>query len=133
MHKIIIYFDGVCYLCNSLVNFLIKIDTKKRIKFSPLQSNFARKELEKSQLNLDEIDSIIVQIGEKYYIKSNAVIAIIKELSWYWRILLIIRLIPTRFADNIYDYIAKNRFNWFGKKDKCMIPSLEIRSRFTTE
>jgi len=126
----IVYFDGVCYLCNSLVNFLIRIDKLKKIKFSPIQSNFAQKELNKAEVDPAQLNSIIVQKGSGLYIKSEAIIAIIKELSWVWRIFLIIKIFPKKFADKIYDYIAKNRLKWFGKKNACMIPSPEIRSRF---
>lgn len=126
----IVYFDGICYLCNSLVDFLIKIDKRKKLKFSPLQSDFAQKELKNSTIDLSEVDSIIVQKGNKIYIKSDALIEVIKQLSWYWRIFLIIKIFPQKFADKIYDYIAKNRLKWFGRKNECMIPTEEVKSRF---
>jgi len=67
----IIYFDGVCYLCNSLINFLLKIDTDNKLKFSPLQSHFAERELKNSKINLKEIDSIILQVGSMFFINNT--------------------------------------------------------------
>lgn len=126
----IVYFDGICYLCNSLVDFLIKIDKRKKLKFSPLQSDFAQKELKNSTIDLSEVDSIIVQKGNKIYIKSDALIEVIKQFSWCWRVFLIIKIFPQKFADKIYDYIANNRLKWFGRKNECMIPTEEVKSRF---
>lgn len=130
---IIIYFDGVCYLCNSLVNFLLKIDKDNRLKFSPLQSNFAERELKNSKINLKEIDSIILQVDSKFFIKSDAVIKIIKELRWYWRIFLIAKIFPLKLRDKLYDFIADHRYKWFGKKDSCMIPTNDVKSRFIVD
>lgn len=130
MQNLIIYFDGVCYLCNSTVNFLIKIDKEKKFKFSPLQSNFAQVQLKNSELRFEGIDSIIFQKGDDYFIKSNAVIEIIKELKWYWQILLIVSVLPKRINDKLYDLVANNRFKWFGRRDKCMIPTEDVKSRF---
>lgn len=126
----IIYFDGVCYLCNSLVNFLLKIDIDNKLKFSPLQSHFAERELKNSNINLEEIDSIILQVGSKFFIKSDAVIKIIKELKWYWQGLLVIKILPKNIRDKLYDFVANRRYGWFGRKDECMVPSDEIKSRF---
>lgn len=127
---IIIYFDGVCYLCNSLVNFLLKIDKDNRLKFSPLQSNFAKRELKNSDINLEEIDSIMLQVGSKFFIKSDAVIKIIKEMRWYWQGLLVIKILPKNIRDKLYDFIADHRYKWFGRKDSCMIPTNDVKSRF---
>ena len=126
----IVYFDGVCYLCNSLVNFLIKIDTNRNLSYSPLQSEFAKRNLENTQINFSKVDSIIVQKRDKYFIKSEAISLIIKELNWYWRILLIFNFLPISWTDKLYDYIAEKRYKWFGIKEKCMIPTEGVKSRF---
>lgn len=127
--KKIILFDGVCNLCNGSVNFLIRRDFKKVFIFSPLQSNFGKLLVE--ELNVPKkIDSIILVIDNKYYIKSDAVIEIIKELKWYWRMLNILKILPRKFRNLLYDFIASNRYKWFGKRNKCMIPTEDIKSRF---
>lgn len=127
-HKIIL-FDGVCNLCNGSVNFLIWRDEKGIFKYSPLQSNFSQNLIEK--LNIpDNVDSIILVHRNRYYLKSDAVIEIIKELKWYWKIFLIGSILPRKLRDKIYDVIANHRYNWFGKRDKCMIPTEDVKSRF---
>jgi predicted DCC family thiol-disulfide oxidoreductase YuxK len=126
----IVYFDGVCFLCNSLIYFLLKIDKDNKLKFSPLQSHFAERELKNSKINLKEIDSIILQVGSMFFIKSDAVIKIIKELRWYWRFFLVIKIVPKSIRDKLYDFVASNRFKWFGKKDSCMVPTANVKERF---
>ncbi|HET53826.1 MAG TPA: DUF393 domain-containing protein [Ignavibacteria bacterium] len=128
-NKKIILFDGVCNLCNGSVNFLIKRDFKKVFNFSPLQSDYGKLITEK--LNIPkQIDSIILVINDEYYLKSNAVIEIIKELKWYWRIFIVAKIFPQKTRDAIYDFIANNRYKWFGIRKECMIPTEDIKSRF---
>ncbi|MCF8240141.1 MAG: DCC1-like thiol-disulfide oxidoreductase family protein [Melioribacteraceae bacterium] len=128
--QIIIFFDGFCYLCSSAVNFLIGVDKESKFKFSPITSEFAGRTLTNIKEKLGEIDSIIILKNDKYYIKSNAVIEIIKELKWHWRLLLILKVLPEKIRDKLYDFVAANRFKWFEKKGECMIPSEDVRSRF---
>ena len=130
MNDVVIYFDGVCYLCNSVVNLLIKIDGEKKLKFSPLQSNYAKNNLLDRGTYFSTVDSIILQKEGKYYIKSEAIIEIIKQLNWYWMIFLIGRILPKNLRDSLYDFVANNRYKWFGKKDVCMIPTDDVKSRF---
>lgn len=128
-NKKIILFDGVCNLCNGSVNFLIRRDFKKEFNFTPLQSNFGKLLVE--ELNIPkQIDSIILVINDEYYLKSNAIIKIIKELKWYWRILIVVKILPQKTRDAIYDFVANNRYKWFGIRKECMIPTEDIKSRF---
>lgn len=127
-HKVIL-FDGVCNLCNGSVNFLIRRDEKGIFKYSPLQSNFSKKLID--ELNIPKyVDSIILVHKNRYYLKSDAVIEIIKELKWYWKIFLFGSILPRKLRDKIYDIIANHRYNWFGKRDECMIPTDDLKSRF---
>ncbi len=128
-NKKIILFDGVCNLCNNSVNFIIRRDIKSIFLFAPLQSNFG--EVLTAKMNIPQkIDSIILISENKYYIKSDAVIEIIKQLKWYWRMLIIIKILPLKFRDFLYDFIANSRYKWFGKRDSCMIPDGNVKSRF---
>lgn len=128
-NKKIILFDGVCNLCNNSVNFLIRRDIKSIFLFAPLQSNFG--EVLTAKMNIPQkIDSIILISENKYYIKSDAVIEIIKQLKWYWRMFIIIKILPLKFRDFLYDFIANSRYKWFGKRDSCMIPDGNVKSRF---
>ncbi|WKZ70995.1 MAG: thiol-disulfide oxidoreductase DCC family protein [Melioribacteraceae bacterium] len=125
----IILFDGVCNFCNGSVNFLIKRDPNGIFKFAPLQSEIGQQLITKNNIT-GEIDSIILVKENIVYIKSDALIEIIKELKWYWRMFSVVKILPRKFRDLLYDLIANNRYKWFGKMDSCMIPDENVKSRF---
>ncbi|MFY0606060.1 MAG: DUF393 domain-containing protein [Cyclobacteriaceae bacterium] len=126
----IIYFDGVCNLCDGLVNEIIDQDDSNLFKFSSLQSDFARSSLSESDLDIDKIDSIILWSEGAYFIKSQAVFRIAQILKGKWFLIAMFRWIPTKLADYVYDIVARNRYRWFGKLDSCKIPTPELESRF---
>ncbi|MGR3810698.1 thiol-disulfide oxidoreductase DCC family protein [Jiulongibacter sp. NS-SX5] len=126
----VILFDGVCNLCNSFVQFVIKEDRDKIFKFASLQSDFGQAEVAKA-LELAEVDSVILVSDHKIFIKSDAALEILKKLprfSWLY----IFRFIPLRVRDGVYEVIAKNRYRIFGKRETCMIPTPELTERFHT-
>jgi predicted DCC family thiol-disulfide oxidoreductase YuxK len=125
----IILFDGVCNFCDSSVQFIIKRDPKGYYKFAPLQGETGRKLLKEFDLS-EKLESIVYIEDDRFYKKSAAALNICKNLKGAWRLFVLFRILPTPFRDYFYDVIAKNRYKWFGKKDSCMIPSPEIRSRF---
>jgi len=129
-NKSIILFDGVCNLCNSSVNFIIKHDKKKHFLFASLQSDAAKEILLHHSLNKIIFDSIILIEDTIVYEKSTAVLRIAKKLNNGFQLLYIFILIPKILRDKIYDYIAKNRYKWYGKKNTCMLPSKDLKSRF---
>jgi len=126
----IIYFDGVCNLCNWMVTFVIKHDKRSTFSFSQLQSDFAKKL--KFHVNVQNMtyDTLIYQQGENYYIKSEAVLRILKEIGGVWKLFYVLKIIPKPLRDWMYDKIARSRYRLFGKMDSCMIPSKEIQARF---
>jgi predicted DCC family thiol-disulfide oxidoreductase YuxK len=126
----IILFDGVCNLCNGIVQFIIKRDPQGKFIFASLQSETGRKLLEKSGLPSDEFDSIVLIRGEQYFIKSNAGLRVLKELGGIWKLFYFFRFLPLSFRDFIYDLIAGSRYRMFGKSDSCMIPTPELKARF---
>jgi predicted DCC family thiol-disulfide oxidoreductase YuxK len=126
----VILFDGVCNFCDSAVNFVLKQDKKGIFRFAPLQSEAAQKLLQQYNLSTKDFDSFILIDDGKVYKKSSASLQVMNKLPWYWKEVQIFRIIPTIFRDAIYDFIAKHRYKWFGKKDQCMVPTPEIRSRF---
>ena len=129
-NKKIVLFDGVCNFCNDKINFIIKNDKHDVFRFVALQSETGQKIIK--HLGIDvSIDSIILyEPGYAYYIKSEAVFRILKHLSSVARLLLIFNFIPTSIKNIFYDLIAKNRYNWYGKKENCMLPTQEVRSKF---
>jgi len=124
----IIFFDGVCNLCNGAINFIIDRDRKSYFKFAPLQSSIAEKYISKSIIQ--NTDSIILLEGGKIYSKSSAALKISRKLDGPWKVLYILTIIPKFIRDYFYDIIAKNRYKWFGKRDSCRMPSEEIKNRF---
>ncbi len=130
--KSIILFDGVCNLCNSSVNFILKHDKKKQFIFTSLQSDAAKKILLQFPMKIFNLDSIILIENGLIYEKSTAALKISKHLYNGYQLLYIFIILPKVIRDWVYNYIAKNRYNWFGKKDTCMIPSEKIKNRFLT-
>jgi predicted DCC family thiol-disulfide oxidoreductase YuxK len=128
--KKIILFDGVCNYCNDKINFIIKNDKQDVFRFVALQSEIGQKIIK--YLGIDaSIDSIILyEPGYAYFIKSEAVFRIIKHLSSSVKLLLIFNFIPTSIKNIFYDIIAKNRYNWYGKKESCMMPTEEVKRKF---
>lgn len=128
-HKIIL-FDGVCNLCNGAVTFIIKRDKKDVFKFAALQSEIGRELTSKFNIDTSKVDSIILIDGEKHYEKSSAALRIAKYLSGAYPLLFGFMVVPKFIRNAVYDSIAKNRYKWFGKKESCMIPTAELKSKF---
>lgn len=123
----IVFFDGMCNLCSSAVQFVLKRDKKAFFQFSSLQSDFAKKHLPE---NLTNMQSIVYLEKGQIFTQSTAVLKIVKHLDGCWPILYILIIIPKFIRDFIYNYIAKNRYKWFGKKAACMIPEKNYADRF---
>ena len=115
----IVFYDGKCALCNRFVQILLNLDHEKRLKFSSLQGNLA-KEVLNHQL-MENMDSIVFLKGGNIYTHSMAVIRILKEIGGFWQLMMIFALIPRPLRDGIYQYVAHNRYQWFGSLDYCAI------------
>lgn len=124
----IIFFDGVCNLCNGAINFIIDHDKNSYFKFAPLQSEIAQELIPQSIL--ENTDSIILFDSDQIYSKSTAALKVAKKLDGMWKALYILIFFPKFFRDFVYDYIAKNRYKWFGKRDTCRLPTQDIKNRF---
>jgi predicted DCC family thiol-disulfide oxidoreductase YuxK len=125
MNHPVIFFDGVCNLCNGAVRTVIKLDSKRHFRFSSLQSDFAKTTLQPFQIDLGDPNSIILLEDNKIYQKSEAVFRIIKKLKWI-NFLNVFSRIPFKVSNLIYDFIAKNRYNLFGKKENCPLPDRNL-------
>lgn len=129
--KKIVLFDGVCNLCNSAVQLIIKHDKKDVFRFVSLQSDLGQKIIEHIGVDAKNIDSIILyQPGIAYYYKSEAAIEIAKSLSIFFYFGTFFTVFPTSLNNHIYDYIAKNRYKWYGKKESCMVLSKDLEAKF---
>lgn len=125
----VLLFDGECNLCNGAVQFILKRDRAEVIKFASLQSR-AGEELVKEYNVPNNINSIVYITNGKVYTKSDAALHISRELGKFWRLAYSFIWIPKPIRDKLYDYIAKNRYKWFGKTESCMIPTPELKKRF---
>ena len=126
----IILFDGICNLCNRAVNFIIKRNKKSRIQFAALQTNSGKQLLEQFNLPTQSINSLILIEKGIVYTQSTAVLKICKHLNGLWPLLYGLIIVPKFIRNGIYQLIATNRYQWFGKQEKCMVPSPELSDRF---
>ena len=126
----IILFDGVCNLCNGAVNFVIKRDPRNVFKFTPLQEKQGVLLLKKHAVDARKLDSIVLIENGNVYIKSSAALRIARKMSNLWPLFFVLLIIPRFIRDGVYDFIAKNRYKWFGKKEQCMIPTPGLREKF---
>ena len=130
-NKKIILFDGVCNLCNSSVQYIIKHDKKDIFRFVSLQSEVGQKILKHIGISENSLDSIVLyEPGKAYYLKSNAALQVAKSLGGIFTYSTLFKIIPTSLRDIIYDFIAKNRYKWYGKQESCMLPTKELRDKF---
>lgn len=126
----IILFDGVCNLCNGAINFIIKHDPKGIFKFASLQGETGKQLLAQYNIDPQETDSIVLIDNDQVSVKSSAALRIAKNLNQGYPLLFGFMIIPTFIRNGVYDFIAANRYKWFGKKESCMLPTPELRSRF---
>ena len=126
----VILFDGVCNFCNYWVNFAIKRDPEKKLKFTTLQGETAKQVLPKYNINPTSLSSVIFIDNGNAYTQSSASIRICKYLNGGWKLFYGLMIIPKFIRDFFYNIIARNRYKWFGKKESCMVPTPELRERF---
>jgi predicted DCC family thiol-disulfide oxidoreductase YuxK len=126
----ILLFDGVCNLCSSSVQFVLKRNKKGNIRFASLQSEFGQKALKDSQLPSDYINSLVLLADGKTYVKSDAALHLSKHLNGFWKVGSVFLVVPRFIRNAVYDLIAKYRYSWFGKMDVCWIPKPEWKDRF---
>jgi predicted DCC family thiol-disulfide oxidoreductase YuxK len=128
--KKIILFDGVCNLCANPVQFIIKHDAKDIFRFASLQSEVGQQIVKYLGIDTKKVDSIVLYVpGEAYYLKAEAAMQIAKELKSWHKIISYLSFTGS-FGNFVYDYIARNRYQWYGKKDECMLPTEEMKAKF---
>ena len=126
----LLLFDGVCNLCNSSVQFVLNKDKQNKFTFASLQSDAAKEILlQFGETNLN-LDSIILITDAKIYSKSSAILKVSKLIGGFYSLSIIFYIIPKFIRDKMYDFVAKNRYKWYGKRESCMVPTNELKSRF---
>ena len=126
----IVFFDGVCNLCNWSVDFIIKRDIRRKFRYASLQSDFAIGILDEKGADRTSMGTIMLLKNDQIYTRSNAVLEILRDLCWPWPILYIFKVVPGFIRDAIYKFISSNRYRWFGKQDTCRVPSAGEKDLF---
>jgi len=126
----VLLFDGVCNLCNGVVQFIIPRDPAGRIRFAPLQSSAGKALMSGHGLPPGDLDSVVLVEDGRVYRKSNAVIRVAELLGWPYRAASVGRAVPQSVRNRLYDIVASNRYDVFGRKDQCMIPDEDVSDRF---
>lgn len=130
-NKKIVLFDGVCNFCNASVRFIIKRDKKDSFRFASLQSDLGQKLTKERNIDTSKVDSIIlIDPGNAYYIKSTAALEICKDLNGLYPVLSLFLFLPEGLRNFIYDFVARHRYQWFGKSETCPMPSEKEQSKF---
>ena len=131
----IVLYDGVCGLCNRLVQFLLKRDNRDRLRFASLQSEFAAPLLKRHSADPHDLDTVYVVIdygqpGERLLARSDAILFLLSQLGGIWKLLGIGRVLPKAFRDAAYRIVARNRYRVFGKHESCLLPEPKHRNKF---
>lgn len=130
-HKKLILFDGVCNLCNTSIQYVIKHDKKDKFRFAALQSDIGVQIIQKFNIDTKKTDSILLySIESGLKSKSSAALHVAKHLGFPNNLMTVFFIVPNFIRNKVYDYIAKNRYKWYGKKESCMIPTKELRAKF---
>ena len=130
-NKKLILFDGICNLCEASVQYVIKYDKKNVFMFTALQSDAGQQIIQKFNIDTNKVDSILLYTPKNGIdSKSTAALKIANDLGFPQSIMTVLFIIPPFIRNWVYDYIAKNRYKWYGKKESCMIPTSELKSKF---
>jgi len=128
--KKIILFDGICNLCIGSIQFIIKNDLNDKFRLASIQSKEGKEIIRRYSIDIIKNDSIILINNKNINYRSSAVLLILKQLVTFWRIFYVFYFIPYPIRDFFYFLVAKSRYNFFGKKNKCMVPDEKIKSKF---
>jgi len=126
----IVLFDGVCNLCNGTVNFIIDHDPAGYFRFAPLQSTVAETYLTDADGRDRNLGTIVLVEEGETYVRSTAALRIARRLSGPWSLLSLALVVPRPLRDAVYNVIAANRYDWFGQRDQCRMPTPGLRDRF---
>ena len=125
-----ILFDGVCNLCHGFVRFVLARDRRAQFRFASLQSEAARVLLHAHGLNADQLNSVVLVADGRVWQKSDAALEITRHLDGIWSWGAALRVFPRPLRDAVYDWVARNRYHWFGRKDACPLPDPALVHRF---
>lgn len=125
----LLLFDGICHLCDASVRFIVKRDPQGKIKFAPIQSALGSQLYAQHGLDPAAPNAMLFLTPRGAFKASDAALEIARTLGGLWKLALIFKLLPRALRDAAYDFIARNRYRWFGKDESCMIPTAELKAR----
>lgn len=126
----VILFDGICNLCTSSVQFVIKHDTRHIFRFASLQGKKGQQLLQANAMHVTDLNSFILYENGKIYTRSSAALRVSKKLNGLWPLLYLFIIVPPFIRNSVYNFISKNRYRWFGKKEICWLPDTHISNLF---
>ena len=126
----ILLFDGVCNLCNSSVQWVIERDSAAKFRFASLQSETGQRILQEHHLPTGELNTVVLVDSGKVYTCSDVPLRIFGNLGGLWPMLKVLFIVPRPLRNAVYDWIARNRYKWFGKKEACWLPTPALKTRF---
>jgi predicted DCC family thiol-disulfide oxidoreductase YuxK len=130
---ILVLIDGDCKLCHGITRFVIERDPERKFSFATIQSDHGRKILQEGGLCESDLDTFVMVDHGRYYTKSTAALRLCGELGGLWPMAYPLLAVPAFVRNMVYDFIAANRYRWFGKADRCLLPTEDIRRRFADE
>lgn len=128
-HSIVLV-DGVCHFCQGLTKIIIARDPKGQFHFASIQSDIGQALLKRGGIPTDTMDTFVLIEDGKYYTRSTGALRIARKLRFPWPLMFAFIIVPKPLRNAVYNYVAQNRYRWFGKSDQCMLPTPEIRERF---
>jgi len=126
----LVLYDGQCGLCNHSVQMILRHDRRGRFRFAALQSELGQALLARHGLPAAEMDSVVLIDGGEAYTRSRAALRVAGRMDAPWPLLRALTIVPRPLRDVVYDWVARNRYRWFGRTDACMLPPPEVRARF---
>jgi len=128
--SLLVLFDGLCNLCSGSVQFILKKDKKKQFFFASLQSPIGQTYLQKSGLPATDFHSFVLIEKDQAYTRSTAALRVLKNLGGGWKVFYALRIVPIPLRDGIYNWIARHRYQWFGRRESCWLPTPDLKRRF---
>ena len=129
-HRHIIIFDGVCNFCIGAINFIIKRDRAEQFVFTPMQSEIGQELIQKYGAKMVGVDTFLLIKNGQCYGRTDAALEITRDLSGFWYLSRVLKILPRPIRDYFYSLFARNRYALFGRRDACMVPGANVRDRF---
>ena len=126
----ILLFDGVCNLCNASVQWVLQHDRDGQFRFAALQSDTGQKLLHQHGLSAEDFDTVVLADGEHLFLRSDAPLEIARRIGGFWAVFYVFKIVPRPLRDAAYNFVARNRYRWFGRREECMLPRPAWKGRF---